>query len=133
MFVAAVETHAAPLRALVAEQLDDDEDNSYAVPLEAEAATTSASAATVLNENRAKIEAMNYLDDKSKELQNLLIYPCIRAVFMQFNTSLPSSAPVERLFSTGGLILIPHRNRLSDELFEKLLMLKTNVSDSESR
>ena len=41
-------------------------------------------------------------------------------------TDLSSSAPVERLFSSGSLILSKRRNRLSDKLFETLLMLKIN-------
>ena len=66
-------------------------------------------------------------DDREKDLQILSGYPNVCATFLKCNTSLPSSAPVERLFSTGGLILAPRRNKLSDDVFEQLLMLKTNA------
>ena len=39
-----------------------------------------------------------------------------------------TSAPVERVFSVWGGILAPSRRRLGDQLFEKLLFLKCNVS-----
>jgi len=74
----------------------------------------------------SRMEALNYLDDTEKDLQILSGYPNVCATFLKYNTSLPSSAPVEHLFSTGGLILTPHRNKLSD-VFEQLLMLKTNA------
>jgi len=73
------------------------------------------------------VEALNYLDDRERGLQILSGYPNVCATFLLYNTSLPSSAPVERLFSTGGLILTPRRNKLSDDVFEQLLMLKTNA------
>ena len=73
--------------------------------------------------NRARVEALNYLDDREKELQILSGYPNVCATFLKYNTSLPSSAPVERLFSTGA----PCRNKLSHAVFQQLLMLKTNA------
>jgi hypothetical protein len=66
-------------------------------------------------------KALNYLDDRSKELNSLNSFGYVRATFIKYNTTLPSSAPVERL------ILTPRRNKLSDVMFEKLLMLKTNA------
>jgi len=43
-----------------------------------------------------------------------------------WNALLPSSAPVERLFSFAGMITRPHRRSLSDKTFEQLLILKAN-------
>ena len=52
---------------------------------------------------------------KSKILMNL---------FIQYNTALPSSAAVERLFSVGKDVLKPKRSGLTDEHFEMLVFLK---------
>jgi len=78
--------------------------------------------------NRANVEALNFLDDRSKVLQALTSYSNVCFTFLKYNSSLPTSAPVERLFSIGGLILTPRRNKLSDAAFQQLLMLKTNSS-----
>ncbi len=71
---------------------------------------------------------VEYLNDNSNDLSMLYSHPEVRQLFIRYNTCLPSSAPVERLFSAGALILTKRRNRLSDALFETLLMLKANKS-----
>jgi len=73
--------------------------------------------------NRAKVEALYFLDDRSKEMQTLSSYSNVCSMFLEYNTSLPSSAWVERLFSTGGLIRTPRRNELSNAVFQQLIML----------
>jgi hypothetical protein len=66
---------------------------------------------------------------KWKKLESLIHkYPQIKALFLRFNTGLPSSAPVERLLSARPLILTARRNRLSDEFFKMLLILKVHKS-----
>ncbi|KZS03158.1 Uncharacterized protein APZ42_034192 [Daphnia magna] len=64
------------------------------------------------------------LVDPDKGLESLHKYPRIKALFLRFNTGLPSSVPVKRLFSAGPLILTARRNRLSDDFFEMLSILK---------
>ena len=53
-------------------------------------------------------------------------YPLVKKLVVQHNAVLPSSAPVERLFSFAGMITRPHRRSLSDKTFEELLLLKAN-------
>ena len=48
-------------------------------------------------------------------------------VFLKYNTSLPSSAAVERIFSTAGDIIRPKRSSLSSSNFEELVFWKGNL------
>lgn len=74
----------------------------------------------------AQSELELYLADERKSLDTLHKFPLVKEVFLKFNTGIPSSAPVERLFSLGGQIMTPRRNRLSDEHFEMLVLLRAN-------
>ena len=76
--------------------------------------------------NQTKIEVLRFLDDADKNLDCLQRYPVMKEVFIKFNTTLPSSAPVERLFSFGSVILQGRRTRLTDKNFEMLTLLKAN-------
>ncbi|KAL3991392.1 C-C motif chemokine 4 [Sarotherodon galilaeus] len=74
----------------------------------------------------AETEVMEYLKSAGSELGVLGQFPRIKAISLRYNTATPSSAPVERLFSLGNLVLTPRRNRLSSECFERLTLMRYN-------
>jgi len=71
-----------------------------------------------------KVESILFLNDPSHEFEQLMKYPVVARVFVNYNTSVPSSALVERLFSQAGLILTYRRNKLSSKSFETHLLVK---------
>uniref|UniRef100_H3B6J0 HAT C-terminal dimerisation domain-containing protein n=1 Tax=Latimeria chalumnae TaxID=7897 RepID=H3B6J0_LATCH len=64
-----------------------------------------------------------FLCDSDISLACMSKYPNMREVFLKYNATIPSSAPVERLFSLGTRVFAPRRNRLSDERVEELILL----------
>jgi len=58
----------------------------------------------------------------NKQTLNLLFEPALRAL------SVPaSSAPVERIFSHGGIVMSPHRARMTDKTLTSIVFLKCNA------
>ena len=72
-------------------------------------------------------EVVDYLRS-GYEIETVNKFPNIRKMFLKYNAPTPSSAPVERLFSLGGLVLNPKRNKLSDKRFERLVLMRYNHS-----
>ncbi len=52
--------------------------------------------------------------------------PSLIDLFIEYNTPVPSSAGVERLFSQGGDILQPKRSSLKDDRFNQLKFMRGN-------
>jgi len=77
--------------------------------------------------SKVTMECLRYLEEPcSDSLEVLHQYPSVKSLFHKINATVPSSAPVERLFSAGSLVCTPRRNRLTDKRFEQLLLLKKN-------
>ncbi|KAL1488179.1 hypothetical protein ABEB36_015137 [Hypothenemus hampei] len=77
--------------------------------------------ASLLGHPRTKAEYVisTFFAEESQDLEILNRYPEIENIFLKYNTPLPSSAPVERLFSYATMINSPKANKLSDQLFEE--------------
>ncbi|KAL0175536.1 hypothetical protein M9458_027866, partial [Cirrhinus mrigala] len=74
----------------------------------------------------AESEVTDYFKSGAQEIDSLNGFALIKKISLRYNVATPSSAPVERLFSLGKLVITPKRNRLSDQKFEKLLVLRYN-------
>ena len=81
---------------------------------------------------KAKAQSLlvSWLDADSKnDLSDatFLGEPALMKLFTKYNTPIPSSAAVERLFSIGKEILRARRCQLSDDMFERLMFMKSNL------
>lgn len=71
-------------------------------------------------------EVARFLCDTRTDYSMMNEFPNVREVFFKHNTTLASSAPVERVFSQSLMIFTPKRNGISGTNFEKALLLKHN-------
>lgn len=78
------------------------------------------------DKSTAEEEVRRFLDDTVKSMDSLNAFPLLKQLFMKYNTTLPSSAPVEHLFCYGGNVLTSSRSRMSDDHMEQVLLLRYN-------
>ncbi|XP_043269475.1 uncharacterized protein [Venturia canescens] len=78
------------------------------------------------------VEIARYMASPSTNLEMLEEHPLIKRLFIKFNTPLPSSAAVERLFSFATMMDLPKWNRLTDEHFEQRVLMKANAVKASS-
>jgi len=51
------------------------------------------------------VQAARYMEDQSRDIQSLKLYPVVMDMSLRYNTVITSSASVERLFGAGGQIM----------------------------
>ena len=79
------------------------------------------------NENIYKENPLDlFLKSDNNSIDQIHSNDLINQIFIKFNTPLPSSAHVERLFSYAGQINNPKRGRLTYLNFSNLVIFKSN-------
>lgn len=69
-------------------------------------------------------EVEEFFASKANSITSVNDYPLVAKAFQKANSTLPSSATVERLFSVAGLILTPRRCKMLDNMFDKMVFLR---------
>ncbi|KAL4103817.1 hypothetical protein QTP88_019152 [Uroleucon formosanum] len=109
----------------IAQSDKDDSDDDFFDSICNDNDFTSPSESESRNSNLANLQALSFLNLKKKDLDILNDFPVIKEVFLKYNTTIPSSAAVERLFSKAVQVLTTRRNRLSDDTFQMLLCCRS--------
>lgn len=81
---------------------------------------------SITSDSTAYDEVRKYLEDSDSSIKSLQAFPIIKQLFIKNNTTVPSSAPVEPLFSLRGRILTPSQNRMTVIHMEQVLLLRYN-------
>ncbi|XP_061741064.1 uncharacterized protein zgc:161969 isoform X1 [Nerophis ophidion] len=80
-----------------------------------------------INQERGVTEEIrSYVEGTGKSLECLQDFPRVKQLFLKYNTTLPSTAPVQRLFSQKGNLVTLQRNFLTDDYFERIQLLRYN-------
>lgn len=83
--------------------------------------------------DRANDEIDRFFAFPSDDLSCLDKLPTLKKMFIKYNTPIPSSAAVERIFSVGGDLFTKKRAKLGDENFENLILLKFKRNDKKNK
>lgn len=79
---------------------------------------------------QAEFLFQSFLKNNERSLALLQQYSSIKSIFIKYNTTLPSSASVERMFSVASDVFKTKRHALTDANFETQLLLKLNKNYS---
>ena len=97
-------------------EVEEEERNEFFGCLFDDKNSRKGSASKFLEEFLKDAHTKNVLDTFSKHKE-------LKQLFVQFNTPLPSSAAVERLFSVRKNVLLPKQASLSDNHFQMMVFL----------
>ncbi|KAL4090730.1 hypothetical protein QTP88_025511 [Uroleucon formosanum] len=120
-----INTETKSTNLTIAQSDKDDSDDDFFDSICNDNDFTSPSESESRNSNLANLQALSFLNLKKKDLDILNDFPVIKEVFLKYNTTIPSSAAVERLFSKAVQVLTTRRNRLSDDTFQMLLCCRS--------
>ncbi|XP_061702033.1 uncharacterized protein zgc:161969 [Syngnathoides biaculeatus] len=73
-------------------------------------------------------EIRKYVEGTGKSLECLQDFPRVKQLFLKYNTTLPSTAPIQRLFREKGNLATSQRNFLTDDYFERIQLLRYNIN-----